>query len=338
MKSEIRIAAIGVGSLGFLHAKNLLTKIESAKLVKVVASRRESAEQAAMKLGIEKWSTNPDEVFADPAIDAVIITTPNSTHVQLIKGAAQSKKHIFVEKPITQTIEEAHDVIQTIKNHHVFCQVGFMRRFDPAYVEAKKRIAAGDIGNPIFFKGVSRDPGSPPASYIKNSGGIFLDFTIHDYDLARFLMDSEVDSIRTMGSVLQYPYLKKFNDLDQALTYLSFESGAAGDIESSRNAGYGYDVRAEIIGTEGTIQIGSLQNHNIRILSKKGSTYDIIPEYQTRFKDAFELELQHFVDCLVSGERPACTEIDGLRALEIATAANESFLLKKEMKLIHSLV
>ncbi|WP_342045766.1 Gfo/Idh/MocA family oxidoreductase [Bacillus sp. OTU530] len=338
MKNKIRCAAIGVGHLGYLHAENLHQKIDSVEITKVVSSRLETAEKAARKLGISDWTINPDEVFNDPDIDAVIITTPNNTHSQLIKAAARGKKHIFVEKPITQTIEEAHDIVQTIRKNGVFCQVGFMRRFDPAYAEAKRRIEAGDIGKPLYFKGVSRDPDSPPASYIRNSGSIFSDFTIHDYDIARYLIGSEVNSVRAMGGILMNPYLAEFNDLDQAMTYLTFESGAAGDIESSRNAGYGYDIRGEVIGTEGVIQIRSLKHHDIQVLTAKGSTHDIIPEYQSRFKDAFVLEMEHFVGCLIRGVKPSCNELDGLRSLEIAQSARDSFQSNREVSLVHATV
>ncbi|MFP3126792.1 Gfo/Idh/MocA family oxidoreductase [Ectobacillus funiculus] len=335
MNKELRIAAVGVGTLGFLHAKNIQSKVSSARITKVLATRIESAKNAAEKLSVDQWTTNPEEIFEDPNVDAVIITTPDKTHAELIKLAVQHGKHIFVEKPITSTLEEAYDVIETIEKNKVICQVGFMRRFDPAYAEAKRRIEQGDIGQPIYFKAVSRDPDSPPEAYIKNSGStIFHNFTIHDFDIARFLIGSEVSSIRAMGGVLQNDYLKKYNDYDQTLAYLTFESGALSDIETSRNAGYGYDIRAEVIGTEGTIQIGSLRKNDIKILTPDGkNSHHIVPEYQTRFKESFVIEMEHFVESVLNKSTPACTALDALRALEIAEAADKACKMNQEVKI-----
>ncbi len=334
MQGDIRCAAIGLGRLGYWHAENLHTKIKSAKLVKVASSRAETAERAARELGVEAWTTNPDDVFTDPDIDAVILSTPTDTHARFLKTAALHGKHIFVEKPIAKSVEEGRELVRLVEETGITCQVGFMRRFDPAYAEAKKRINAGDIGRPIYFKGVSRDPVSPPEAYIKHSGGIFLDLAVHDFDMARYLMGSEVRSVRSMGSIQLHAFMGEYGDVDQALTYLNFESGAAGDVESSRNAGYGYDIRGEVVGTEGTLQIGSLRHHDLRILGPKGSSHDIIPEFATKFKDAFLLEMTHFIDCLRHGQKPSCTAIDGLRALEIAQAAADAFLSKEETRVL----
>ncbi|WP_145523188.1 Gfo/Idh/MocA family oxidoreductase [Virgibacillus sp. SK37] len=325
MTKEIRIASIGVGTLGFLHASNIQHRVPNARIEKVAATREESAKRAADKLGIQNWTTSLSEVFEDDNVDAVVITTPNYTHADLIKRAAESGKHIFVEKPITKTIEEAHEVIEIINRNNVICQVGFMRRFDPTYQEAKRRIEQGDIGQPIYFKAVGRDPGSPPESYVKTSGSIFHDFTIHDFDAARFLMDSEIKSIRSVGKVLMDEYLKKYNDYDQAHSLVTFESGAFGDIESSRNAGYGYDIRSEVIGTEGTIQLGSLRNQDVQFLSLNGNnSSEIVPEYQTRFRESFVKEMEYFVGVLNNENEPVNTAVSALKSLEVAVSAVES--------------
>ncbi len=200
-----------------------------------------------------------------------------------------------------------------------------MRRFDSAYREARRRIQAGDIGTPLYFKGVSRDPGSPPAAFIQNSGGIFLDMSIHDFDIARFLLNAEVTSVSAHGNILVHSFMEHFGDVDQALTYVTFDSGAAADIEASRNAFYGYDIRGEVIGSEGSLLIGSLRYHDVQILTKRGSTHDIVPAFPERFKDAYLNEMNHFVDCLRKSEAPSVNEIDGKIALEIALSAQKSF-------------
>ncbi|MCM3399546.1 inositol 2-dehydrogenase [Oceanobacillus profundus] len=327
--SNVRCAVIGVGRLGIVHAKNVATKVKGAEIVAVVASREESAKRAAAELGVNRWTNNPQEVFEDPTIDAVIIVTPTKTHADLIIRAAKSKKHIFVDKPITETLEEATEVIEEVKRNGVFCQVGFMRRFDPAYAGAKRRIEQGDIGQPLYFKGVSRDPGSPPESYIKTSGGIFLDLNIHEYDIARFLMGDEVKSVKSFGEVLAHPFMKKYGDVDQSVTVLTFRNGTTAHIEGSRNSTFGYDIRGEVVGTEGSIQIGSLQHHNNILLKNNNSYHDNIPDFITKFEDAFLEEVAHFIECIQNNVKPLVDEIDGKRSLEVAVAATESFKKKE---------
>lgn len=331
MKNNIRCAVFGVGRLGLLHAKNVAHRIQGAELVYVVASRPERAREAAEKLGIPNWTTDPDTVFQDETIDAVIIVTPTNTHYELIKKAVQYKKQIFVDKPITETVEQAKEVMELIQTNNIHCMVGFMRRFDPAYIEAKKRIQAGDIGTPLYFKGVSRDPGSPPEEVIKNSGGIFLDLCIHDFDIARYLLDSEVKSITSVGAVHVHPFMKKYRDVDQAISYLTFENGAAADIEGSRNSTFGYDIRGEVVGTEGSIQIGTLRKENVTLLNHTGTTFENIPAFQAKFENAFLIEMNHFINCLRNDEKPLVNEIDGLASLQVAAAATEAFHLNRNV-------
>lgn len=325
MKGNIRLAVLGLGRLGYWHAENLASKIKGAELACVGDTMEAHAEKIARELNVPRWTSEPGSVFSDPGIDAVVIATPTGTHASLAIQAAKHGKHCFIEKPLTGRLEEADAVIAAIRESGIACQVGFMRRFDPAYAEAKRLIAAGHIGKPIYFKAVSRDPVSPPAEFVENSGGMFLDMAIHDYDAARFLMGAEVESVAAHGSVLVNAFMHQFGDVDQSLTYLTFDSGAAGDIESSRNALYGYDIRAEVIGTEGTVQIGSIRHHDVKLLTPKGGTHDIVPAFPERFRDAFQLEMNHFVDVIRTGVRPKVTEEDGKAALEIAAAAQLAF-------------
>ncbi|UQZ83571.1 Inositol 2-dehydrogenase [Paenibacillus konkukensis] len=325
MKEQIRCAVLGLGRLGYWHAENLASKVKGAKLVYVGDPFGDLAERTARELGIEKFATDANRVLEDPSIDAVIIATPTHTHAEMLEKAAQHGKHIFIEKPLTQSLAEADRAIAAVRKHRVSCQVGFMRRFDGAYAEAKRRIQAGDIGTPLYFKGVSRDPGSPPEAFIKNSGGIFLDMSIHDYDIARFLLSAEATSVSAHGNVLVHSFMEAYGDADQAIAYLSFDSGAAADIEASRNAFYGYDIRGEVIGSEGSLLIGSLRHHDVQLLTRNGSTHDIVPAFPQRFKDAYLNEICHFIDCLRRGEAPSVNEQDGKIALEIALAARESY-------------
>ncbi|SMO41499.1 Gfo/Idh/MocA family oxidoreductase [Melghirimyces algeriensis] len=333
MAKKIRCAVLGLGRLGYWHAENLSQRVRGGELIAVADPMEGRAEQVARDLGVPKWHQNPDDVFEDCGIDAVVIVTPTSTHADMIKKAVAHGKHVFVEKPITRTVEEAEEVIKAIDDRGVFCQVGFMRRFDPSYVEAKRRILAGDIGKPIYFKGITRDGIAPPPDFIKHSGGLYLDFSIHDYDSARFFLGGNVTTVSGLGSVVEKKYVAEFNDVDQALTYLTFDSGAAADIEASRNAAYGYDIRAEIIGTEGAIQIGSMQHHDIKILAKNRSSYDIYPDFPSQFRDAYLMEMVSFIEHLQNDEKPNVNEVDGKIALEIAIAATKSYQTGTEIQL-----
>ncbi|WP_077319593.1 inositol 2-dehydrogenase [Virgibacillus proomii] len=333
MKKEIRCAIFGVGRLGMVHAENMMNRIPGLEVVTVVTTREESAKRAANELGIANWTTNSQEVFQDPSIDAVIIATPTKTHAELIIQAANSRKHIFVDKPLTETLEEADQVIKAVEENQVYCQVGFMRRFDPSYLAAKRRIVQGDIGKPLYFKGLSRDPGSPPEAFIKTSGGIFLDLCIHEYDIARFLLDDEVESVWAFGDVLVHPFMKKYGDVDQSITFLTFKNGATASIEGSRNSTFGYDVRGEVVGTEGAIQIGALQHHNNIILKQNNSYHDNTPDFILKFEAGFLAEMVHFVDCIQNNRRPLVDEVDGKKSLAVAVAATESFRKKEKVTL-----
>ncbi|WP_050182467.1 Gfo/Idh/MocA family oxidoreductase [Domibacillus robiginosus] len=331
MGKRIRCAVLGLGRLGYWHALNA-SKIQNVEVTTVCDMDLKRAEKAAMELGVPKFTNNAEDIFQDDSIDAVIIATPTSTHFELLKKASNSKKAIFAEKPLTLTVQEAKEITKIIEDSKSFCQVGFMRRFDPAYAEAKRRIHAGDIGKPIYFRGISRDPQAPPPEYIKHSGGIITDVSIHDFDIARFLIDSEIQSVDTKGSILKYPFVSEYDDVDHALSFIRFTSGAAGDIEASRNAYYGYDIRAEVVGTEGTIQIGNaLNHHNVNILTKSGQTHDILPGFSERFATAYSLELDEFFSDVREGNDSKVTARDGLKALEVLVAANKSLKEQREV-------
>ncbi|MEI3612903.1 Gfo/Idh/MocA family oxidoreductase [Pseudogracilibacillus sp. SO30301A] len=327
MKEEIRCAVLGLGRLGYWHAENIASKVQGAKLDKVIDPLKGKAEQVARDLKVASWSENPNDAFEDENIDAVIIVTPTSTHADMIKKAAQHGKHVFVEKPLTQNIEEADEVIQVIEENNICCQVGFMRRFDPAYVEAKRRIDAGDIGKPLYFKGVSRDGNVPHEEFIKYSGGIFLDVAIHDYDIARFLMNDDVHSIHSSGNILleSNQFMENYHDVDQGMSIIRFKSGAVGDIETMRVAPYGYDIRGEVVGTDGAIQIGSMRQNDIKLFKTNETSHDLVQDFPTRFKDAYLFEMVHFIEAVRNDEQPLCTAIDGKKALDISIAATRSF-------------
>lgn len=335
MDNKMKCAILGIGRLGYWHAVNAATRIQNVEVAAIFDIDLIRAEQVARELEIPKFTSNEEDIFQDDSIEAVIIATPTSTHYELLKKASLANKKIFVEKPLTIDLQEAEKITSLLDKNNTYCQLGFMRRYDPAYAEAKRRILAGDIGKPLYFRGISRDPDCPREAFIKNSGGIFVDVSIHDFDIARYLLNSEITKVSANGKVLKHPFVEKYQDVDQALSYIEFASGAAGDVEASRNAYYGYDIRAEIIGSEGTIVVGdNLQLHNLHIYTKAGKTHNIVPHFPERFVDAYNLELADFFLTIREGRKSPVTAYDGLKALQVSCAARNSYLTQKPVSLV----
>jgi scyllo-inositol 2-dehydrogenase (NAD+) len=328
---EIRCAVLGLGRLGYRHAVNVATKVEGAKLVAVSDAVPQRAEEVARELNVPFWSTNPDEILNRDDIDAVLVVTPTATHAELANKVAKTGKALFLEKPLSLNLDEAAEAMQVVESSGIICQLGFMRRFDPAYKNAYDRIVAGDIGEPLYFKAVTRDPVPPHEAFIAASGGIYADLSIHDYDIARFLMRREVVQVTALGSVVWAKEFEKYGDVDQAITYLNFEGGAAGDCEGYRNAFYGYDIRAEVLGTEGTIVVSGLRQYNVTLLQPKRGSFDILPGFTERFEDAYVREIEDFVDCVRTNRKPSVGVFDGYQALAIASAARKSFVEQRKV-------
>lgn len=320
----ISVAILGLGRLGISHVENIL-KITNFDLKVVCDHKMELAQEVAKKYNIPKFTNRPADIFENDSIQAVIIVSSTTTHFELVTSALRAGKAVFVEKPLTIDLQESLMIEKVLAQTNGFCQIGFMRRFDFDYMEAKRAIEAGAIGEPIYFKGISRDPYAPPLSFIERSGGIFIDLMIHDIDLAHYLMGKAVTEVAAFGSIIKYPDFKKAGDIDQALAYLKFENGSIGDLEGSRNAFYGYDVRTEIIGTEGTLLIGSNRKSNVQLLTDTGNRHEIIPVFQERFATAYVNELSAFAYAIEQGQPSLATVSDSIRALKVAHAATKSF-------------
>lgn len=320
----VKVAVIGLGRMGQSHAKNI-KKVFALELVAVCDNKIKTASAVAQELNVPIYTDDIEDILKDETIEAVVITTSTVSHFDVVMRSLEAKKAIFIEKPITVDIEEAYEIKEKVEELKAFCQVGFMRRFDRDYAAAKKIIDSGEIGDPIYFKAISRDPDLPPLDFISRSGGIFTDLSVHDYDLARFLMNSEVKAVSSFGSIIKYKELEEYGDIDQGSTFLEFENGAIGDVESSRCAYYGYDIRTEIIGTKGTLQIGNLQNSQVNVLTVKGSRYEIIPDFKQRFMEAYVNEFEAFAQAIIKGEKSPLTVDDGIKSMKIADAANKSF-------------
>jgi len=322
----VRCGVIGLGRLGYRHAVNLAHHISGAKLTAVCDTVPGRAERVAHELGTPNWSDDPLAILDRDDVDAVVVVTPTDTHGWFVDAVAARKKALFLEKPLSLDLNEAERSVRSVESSGVICQIGFMRRFSPDYAYMRQHIQKGTIGRPLYFKGMSRDPVAPPIEYVATSGGIFADQSIHDYDIARYLMGDEVVEVTAVGSVLYSKEVAKYGDVDQALTYMRFASGTAGDVEACRNAFYGYDIRAEVVGTEGTLSLTSAHINQVALLRAGRESFDTVPGFLERFSEAYVLELQHFVDSIVAGTVPSVGVIDGFQALAIAVAAQKSCL------------
>jgi inositol 2-dehydrogenase len=323
--SKVKVGVAGLGRIGKVHAEIIFSRLEKAELVAVMDIVGELARATAEKYKVKAY-TDYDAMLKDPEIDAVYVTTPTNLHKEMIIKAAESGKHIFAEKPITVTVSEAVEAVKAAEKAGVKLMVGYMRRFDDAYRTAKKKISEGAIGNPLVFINVARDPGPPPgwAQDPRLSGGIFLDMLSHDFDMARFLVSREVKEVYVRGEAALYEEIKQKGDLDVVTISFEFEGGGYGLIHGSRKSVFGYDLRTEVMGTEGTIYIGSQTDPNLAVGTKQGLTYRGVQWFWSRFYDAYVSEGEAFINSILMDEKPPITGIDGLRAVEIAEACWES--------------
>ena len=327
MPSLVNIGVIGLGRMGRLYAQMLATQVSGARLYAVAEVSEQARSQATSELAVAHAFADAYELLALPGLDAVVIATPTSTHHDPVIAAAKAGKAIFCEKPLALTLEETGSMVEAIANAQVPLQVGFMRRFDAAYQRAKTLIDDGQIGYPVTFKSLSRDPFCPPGNYLDpaKSGGLILDMAIHDFDLARWLVGSEVERVTAEGTVLVCNDLASVGDIDNALVNMRFVNGALGNIEASRNAFYGYDIRTEVLGSEGAVMIGVQQHTPVLLLNRTGAHHDVMPYLMERFGDAYRAQLQHFIDCLRKGQSPSVSGAEALAACKIGIAATRSY-------------
>jgi len=337
MSKKLGIGVIGLGRLGSAYGRYFTGRIAGATLVAVSDVDESLAASRATEYGVANWYGRYPDLLADKQVDGVVIVSPTSTHKEIVLEAAKRGLPIFCEKPLSIALPEAREMQRAVEQTGVFFQMGFMRRFDRGYVAAKRKIEAGAIGQPVVFKSSSRDPYRPSLEYLDpaHSGGLFVDCGIHDLDLARWYM-GEIDSVYSIGGTLAYPEMKAIGDVDNAITSLSFMSGALGTIDLSRNGVYGYDIRTEILGTEGTLKIGYLRETPIMVMTKEGITHDTVPYFTERFEQAYITQLQDFVENVLQGKSPAVTCADGVAALQASVAATLSYKENRPVKVAES--
>lgn len=326
MKSGLRLGLIGAGRIGRLHAENLGRLPEGRAEIKAVADLYpERVRDWAGALGVEKVHGDPRELLDDPEIDAVLICSSTDTHCSLITEASRRGKHIFCEKPIDLDTGRIREALAEVREAGVKLQIGFQRRFDPTFAQIKQMIAAGKIGEPQIIKITSRDPEPPPLDYIKVSGGIFLDMTIHDFDMARFLMEDEVEEVYACAAVLIDPAIGAAGDVDTAVVTLKFKNGALGVIDNSRKAAYGYDQRVEVFGSRGALAAGHERQTSVEHSTGEGITTEK-PKYffTERYREAYLREMESFIEAIRSDREPPVSGADGLKPVLIAAAAGRS--------------
>lgn len=323
-REQLRVGVVGIGRMGAQHARNLSGTVAGAKLVAIADPDEAAGKRLGEQLGLDAVYTDYKDLIGRDDIDAVVIAAPADKREEMVSACVEAGKHIFCEKPVAQDLDSARRIRRVVEKGSVLYQLGFMRRFDPAYVHAFRRIRDGVIGKPIFIRLTSRDASGPPVQFLRDSGGLFVDSSVHDFDLARWLMDDEVVSVYALGGNFVYPEYADVGDVDVGTATLSFAGGGIGLHDNARHSGYGYDIRTEVLGTEGAIQIGYLNSDSVVLLKRGQGNYAYIPDFLERFADAYRSEMQHFVDCVREGRQPAVGIEDGERALQIASAAQAS--------------
>lgn len=322
------IGVLGVGDMGKRHAENIRRLVPEARLVAVADPAPDRARQVAAELELKHSFDSLEDMLAMKEVDCVVIAAPDKFHAQAIRTAAAAGKDILSEKPLALKLADARAALDAVAAARVRLQVGFMRRFDPGYVTAMKRIEAGEIGEPVIFKSIGRDRDAPPiAAYqAKLNGMLLYNNTIHDFDLARWLMRDEVAEVHSYTTVAIRPEVGQYGDVVASVVNLKYQRGAIGNIESFVQAVYGYDIRTEIVGSKGSILVGSLQQTPVTFLSKDGGAQPLADHFLTRFEAAYVAEVRDFVQNILNDRPLRVTGEDGLRALEIAVAAESSHL------------
>ena len=325
------VALFGAGRIGKIHAGNLARE-PGVALKYVVDVNAAAASELAAKHAAKVASA--DQVFADPAIKAVVIGSSTDTHAELIRRAAAAGKAIFCEKPVDLALARARECAAAVTRAGVTCMIGFQRRFDPTFSALKERLERGEIGEPEMLVVTSRDPGAPPIDYIKVSGGIFKDMLIHDFDIFRWILGDEAASVYATGSCLTDPAVAAAGDLDSTAVTIRTKKGRLAQINTSRRAAYGYDQRFEILGSKGMLQAGNHRPTEVVAATERSVSADK-PEhfFLERYAKAYASEMAHFFDALAKGTPVRTTIEDGVKALELAEAATTSWREKRIVEL-----
>ena len=333
MPRKVKIAVIGTGRMGSVHTRNIVRLIPEADLVAVCDIRLEVAQAVADELGIERVVQDYHELLADPDIEAVLIATSTNTHAFIMKDVARAGKHIFCEKPLALDLGEIDEALTEIEKAGVKLQVGFNRRFDKSFQKVHDIVSSGEIGRPCILRITNRDPEVPAMEFMRVSGGMFLDMTIHDFDMARFQV-GEVEEVYAIGGVLIEPALKDINDTDTNIVTLKFVNGAVGAIDNSRKAVYGYDQRLEVFCANGS----AMADNEAETTIKKGDPqgyHSARPPYffMQRYAPCYVDEVRQFIECVREDKPTPTTGKDGRAAVVLGYAAGKSLRENRPVKI-----
>ena len=340
MSDKINVGLIGAGRIGRLHAEHLAFRISGANLLVVSDVIMEAAQKCAAELGVPTATRDHRAIMENPDIEAVIICSSTDTHSLMIEQAAAAGKHIFCEKPIDHDLARIDRALAAVEEatdrsgRGIKLQIGFNRRFDPNFWRVRELVASGEIGEPHILRITSRDPAPPPIEYIKVSGGIFLDMTIHDFDMARYLIGSEVEEIYVAAGVMVDPAIGEAGDVDTAVITLRFENGVIGTIDNSRQAVYGYDQRVEVFGSGGMVAVSN-KTPDLAVVSDDKSVHGPLPLhfFIERYTDSYVAEMRAFIECIQRDETPPVTGIDGRIPVVMGYAAAKSYAENRPVRL-----
>lgn len=322
----LNIGIIGAGRIGKVHAESITYHVKDAK-VKSIADPfiTDEGRQWANSLGIQEVYTDYREILKDDDIDAVLICSSTDTHADISIEAIKAHKHVFCEKPISQDLGKIKEVAKALSQSDVKFQVGFNRRFDHNFEAVKSAVAAGKIGDVHIVKITSRDPDAPPIEYVKVSGGLFLDMTIHDFDMVRYLTSSDVEEVSAYGDALVNPAIRDVGDIDTAIITLKLKNGALAVIDNSRRAAYGYDQRAEVFGSRGQVAVTNDTDSTAVVSTEEGVTGEKpLYFFLERYMASFSKEVSLFVQAILNDTDVPVNINDGLQPVLIAKAAQKS--------------
>jgi len=331
---KVNIGLIGAGRIGKMHAEHLAFRVPGAHILAVADVFAEAAEKCAALCQIPSAFKDYRRILDNPDVDAVVICSSTDTHAQIIEEAAAAGKHIFCEKPIDFDLARIDRALAAVGRAGVKLQIGFNRRFDPSFKRTRDLVAEDKIGEPHIVRITSRDPGPPPIEYVRVSGGIFLDMTIHDFDMARYLINDEVTEIFAAGGVLVDPEIGKAGDVDTAVVTLRYARGAIGTIDNSRKAVYGYDQRVEVFGSAGVVVV----SNNVRdgaVLSNAEGVHGALPLFffVERYTEAYVAEMKAFIECVQRDKTPPVAGVDGRIPVVMGYAARKSYAENRPVKL-----
>ena len=330
----LNIGLIGAGRIGRLHAEHLTYRVPGARLVAISDLNLEAAQACAAALDVSTATADYRQVLENRDVEAVVICSSTDTHSTMIEEAAGAGKQIFCEKPIDHDLARIDRALSAVEGAGVKLQVGFNRRFDPNFARVQELVAAGKVGEPHLLRITSRDPEPPPIEYVKVSGGIFLDMTIHDFDMARFLIGAEVEEVFAAGGVMVDPEIGKAGDIDTAVITLKFANGVIGTIDNSRKAVYGYDQRVEVFGSEGMVGVSN-DTPDSAVLSNRSGVYGNLPLFffVERYTESYIREMSAFVECVTKNLQSPVGGFDGRAPVVMGLAAARSFRENRPVRL-----